>query len=419
MAQESGGRGYVGGPRGPRAPGRYARHVRVRVIELRILGAVLTGLWIATFVVILFGYRPGGPLDIVVGLAAAGPIVIAVAAVAWPPVARSGRAFSATAWLALAAILLLVPSIAGIVSQLQGRGPQTLLPSLEAAYPWILALLATGIYAGIGVARRRLGDTTGRRRRLIAGIAAGVVMVLVAGSAFAAAAVVNELALGNRPANASRFGPTDPTLEPPPCDGTLDVGPTAVVGLRMDAAIDGTMTGQVSASGVRSGADFRWNGFAATRVRLGQVGFARIVADAWELEAPSRWAVVAPVQVSGYDLDRQLVEVALTQDNRAVAEDHGLAYIEGARARHCRIPLDGATLRRALPEVSLLVGATDISRWGGELDFWVFADGQLGQANGQAGGSAVDLDPKALTAEIRFQLTAIDRGGQVNVQPPG
>ena len=104
--------------------------MRVRTIELRILAAALAGLWLVAFGLILGGYRPGGPLDILVGVAAAGPILIAIAALAWPPVAHGGRAFAAIAWLALGAMLLLVPSLGGLVGQLTGRGPQTLLPSL-------------------------------------------------------------------------------------------------------------------------------------------------------------------------------------------------------------------------------------------------------------------------------------------------
>jgi hypothetical protein len=110
---------------------------------------------------------------------------------------------------------------------------------------------------------------------------------------------------------------------------------------------------------------------------------------------------------------------ALTPPQRAVVEDAGGAYVEGARARHCRVALDGDTLRRAVPEVSMLVGGADLSRWRGELDFWVFADGQLGQANGFANGPGLELAPGALTAEVRFSLLAIDRGQPVTVQLPG
>jgi hypothetical protein len=393
--------------------------VRVRVIELRMLGAVLAALWVATFGLILLGYRPGGPVDLAVGLSAAGPIVIALVAVAWPPVARSGRALAFTAWLALGAILLLVPSIAGLVTQLEGRGPQTLLPSAEAAYPWVLALLATGLYAGLGIARHRLGQRSPRRGRFVVGTLTGLLMVLAAGMMFTAAAVYNELALGDRPAISSRFGPTDPALEPPACDGILGEGTTAVLSLSMDAAIDGSMVGQVSIAGERDGTDVRWSGFAATRFALGQVGFARVGPLGWELSPSARWDTTTTARLIGRDLDLQLVAVALTANNRTVAENRGLAFIEGARARQCRIPLDGATLRAALPEVDLLVGDADLSRWRGNLDFWVFADGELGQIDGQAQGPGLDLADGALLASVRFRLTIVDRGRPVTVAPPG
>jgi len=82
------------------------------------------------------------------------------------------------------------------------------------------------------------------------------------------------------------------------------------------------------------------------------------------------------------------------------------------------VAVDGATLRLALPEVDLLVGDADLSRWRGQIDYWVFADGQLGQANGYAGGPALELEPNALQATIRFQMTAIDRGSPFTINPP-
>ena len=392
--------------------------MRVRAIELRILAIVLVVLWFVVFGLVLIGYRPGGPIDLVVGLAAIGPILIALVAVRWPPVARGDRAFAATAWLGFAAVLLLIPSIAGIVTQLVGRGPQTLLPSFEAAYPWVIALLATAMFAGLGVARRRLGGGALRRRRLLVGGVIAIAMVLAAGSVFSAVALVNELALGNRPAIASRFGPTDPALEPPPCNGTLNAGQTARLDLRLDGSIDDRRTGQVVIGGIRDGRDVRWNGFAATRLLVGQVGAARIGGDAWVRRPGGGWTAAPLAAVADRDLDIPLVEEALTPANRSVAEDHGMSYIEGARARHCRVTLDGDTLRRALPEVDLLIGETDISRWRVDLDYWVFADGQLGQADGRATGPAGTLQPDALLAAIRFRLTAIDRGLPVTVFPP-
>ena len=155
--------------------------MRVRTIELRILGAALVALWLAAFGLVLLGYRPGGPVDILVGLAAVGPVLVAGTAILWPPIARGDRAFAAIAWLALASMLLLVPSLVGLVAQLTARGPQTLLPSLEAAYPWLLALTATGLFAGLGLARRRLGGASVRRARLALGSLFAAVMVLLCG----------------------------------------------------------------------------------------------------------------------------------------------------------------------------------------------------------------------------------------------
>jgi hypothetical protein len=392
--------------------------VRVRTIELRILAAALAGLWMATFALILGGYRPGGPADIWVGVAAAGPILIALTALVWPPVTRGDRAFASIAWLALGAMLLLVPSIGGIVAQLTGRGPQTLLPSLEAAYPWMLALLATGLFSGLGLARRRLGDSVIRRRRLVLGSVMGVAMFLAAGALFSTVAIVNELALGNRPAISSRFGPTDPTLEPPACDAAVELGATAALELRMDSSLDGRFAGQVAIHGIRNGADVSWSGFAATRLALGQHGITRIDVRAWELLPGHPWAAVVSARGVGQDLDRTVLEVALTPANRAVAEDRGLSYIEGARARHCRIAADGAMIRQALPEIELLVGDADISRWRGEVDFWVFADGQLGQVDGRITGPALDLEENALVAGLRFRIIAVDRGLPVTILPP-
>ncbi len=393
--------------------------MRVRAIELRILGVVLVVLWFVAFVLVLIGYRPGGPVDIGVGLAAAGPILIASAAVVWPPVTRGDWAFAATVWIGLGAVLLLVPSLAGIIGQLAGRGPQTLLPSLEAAYPWILALVATALYAGLGVARRRLGATAHRRRRLAIGVVVAVAMVLAAGSAFTTVAIVNELALGNRPAESSRFGPTDPSLEPPACNGDLTAGPTARLELLLDGTIDDRRTGQVVIEGIRNADDVRWTGFAATRFMVGQVGEARVGPGAWVRRPGVGWTRATLQDVAGGDLDRPIVREALTPANRSVAEDRGLAYVEGARARHCRITVESQDLRRAVPEIGLLIGGTDISRWRVDLDYWVFADGELGQVDGRATGPAGDLAQDALLATIRFRLTAVDRGLPVSVFPPG
>jgi hypothetical protein len=353
-----------------------------------------------------------------VGAAAIGPALVAMAAVRYPPIARGERAFAAIVWIGLAAVLLLVPSLAGLVTQLTGRGPQTLLPSGEAAYPWLLALFATSVFAGLGLARRRLGEAALRRRRFLVGATLGLVLLLVTGTAFASAAIVNELSVSNRLSVASRFGPTESATEPPTCTEPVVAGATARVQLRMDGSIDGRYSGQVVVDGIRDGRDLSWTGFAATRQALGTFGVTRIGDRAWELEPGQDWRRVGPAEVDGRDLDRQLVAVALTPSEQNAPEDRGLAYIEGALARHCRITLVGSTVRKAIPEVVLLVGNADISRWRGEMDFWVFADGQLGQADGRITGSAVGIAEDALQAGIRFRLLAYDRGLPVSVLPP-
>ncbi len=357
-------------------------------------------------------------MDLLVRLAAGGPAVVAALAVIRPPVARGERAFAFIAWLALGAMLLLVPSIGTVVGQLQGRGPQTLMPSLEAAYPWLLALMATSVYAGLGLSRHHLGGRAARRRRLVEGLALAVALVTVTGGAFAAAAVINELSLAGRPAASSRFGPTDPALAPPLCDGALAAGATAALDLHMDIAVDGETTGLVTLSGVRNGSDIRWSGFAATRVVLGQRGFWRVGGNAWLLEQGQPRTAAGTSEIAGHEFDAALVAVALTPAGRTASEDAGLAYIEGARARHCRVAIDGATLQEALPEIGLMVGDADLTRWRGQVDFWVFADGQLGQANGYIGGPALELDPDGLQAVVRFRLTAIERGAPVTINAP-
>src|SRR6185436_4610226 len=168
---------------------------------------------------------------VVVGLAAAGPVAIALAAFIWPPAARGTTAFAAMVWLGLGTLLLLVPSIVDVSDQLVQGGAQTLLPSVETAYPWGLALLGTSLFAGFGIARRVLGETAMRRRRLVRGIVVASVLAVAAGTLFTAVAMANELALRDQPTASSRFGPTDGEDDPPACDDPLTIGRTARIEL--------------------------------------------------------------------------------------------------------------------------------------------------------------------------------------------
>src|SRR5204863_1339330 len=104
-----------------------------------------------------------------------------------------------------------------------------LLPSVEAGYPWLLALAGTSLYGGLGIARRQLGDRSLRRRRLVLGSLIAAVATLTTASLFAVVAIGNDVALKDRPAAFSRYGPTDPNLPLPACSTAIDVPATARV----------------------------------------------------------------------------------------------------------------------------------------------------------------------------------------------
>jgi hypothetical protein len=393
--------------------------MRVRRFELRLIAVALLVAWTVAAALVLLAYRPGGPLDLVVGLTAMAPIAVALAAVIWPPVARGNLAFPAIVWLGIFALLCLVPSIAGVLTQLLAYGSRTLLPSAEAAYPWILALLATSLFAGFGIARRLTGGTTDRRGRLLAGIAFGVAVTLLAGGVFAAVAVANDVALRDTTFTVSRFGPPIGDGQPPLCDGPLTAGPSARLALHLDAAVDRRPLGAVDLSGTRVGDDYRWLAYVATDRQLGQIGAARVGGEAWTTSGPGGWRAVPSATIDGDAVDVQALEAALTPGYRATAEDRGIETIEGARARHCRIAVDGSVFAAAFPEVAWLVGDADLHRWRGQLDYWVFLDGELGQVAGALNGEAAGITPESLLGTIDVLLTATERGRDSVIYPPG
>jgi len=392
--------------------------VRVRTLELRLLAAALAAGWVVTAALILLAYRPGGPIDLLVGLAAGLPIPVAAAAVAWPPVTRGRRAFVATAWLAVGALVVLVPSIAGVLGQLQRRGPQTLVPSLEAGYPWMLALVGTALFAGFGIARRHLGAMAPRRGRFIRGAAIGLSLALLVALAFAGVAIANEVALRDRVAASSRFGPTDPDLEPPACNDPLTVGPAARVDLNVTGTVDGRPLGSVDVRGVRSGADARWLAYVATSRLLGIFGAARVGDQAYTRTPPTGWTTADPTTVADALLDARVLEVALGPDVRSASEMHGVSFFEGARASHCRVAIDGETFRAAFPQVRWLVGDADLGHWRGELDYWIFVDGQLGRLAGTVSGEGGPIVEGSLQATLGATMTMTDRARPAIIAAP-
>jgi hypothetical protein len=368
--------------------------------------------------VVLVGYRPGGPLDIAVGLASAAPILVAAVAIAWPPVVRGSGAYAGVVWLGVAAALLIIPSLVGIAGRIGSGGPQTLLPSPEAIYPWLLALAATATLAGIGIARRALGPDVARRRRLVASAGVAIVLLAASGAAFGVAAVANELALRDRPVGSSPFGPAG-VGDPAACDAPIAAGSTARVSERLSAEADGRSLGSLDLVGLRSDADFRWAAEVAGERGLGTHGAARIAPDAWTREPGGDWGAVDPASLDDATVDVRAIAVALPADVRTAAEDRGLEFVQGAEARHCRVAIDGAAFVAAFPQAAWLVGdLPPLSPWRGEIDYWIFLDGQVGRIDGMVSGAAGELRPGGLQAALRVQLTATQRDEPVTLERP-
>ena len=404
-------------------PAGRLREVRVRRLGLRLIGLGLVGAWGLAAALILSTYRPGGPLDVIVGITMLVPVGIALASVVWPPLTRRHVTHAAIVALGLATLLVLLPSIGGVWNQLQALGSQTLLPSLEAAYPWLLALIGTSLFTGFGQARRMIDGVTGRRRRIRVGMAIAAALTLLAGSAFGGAAIANEFALRDLegPQVASRFGPTQlgAGVEPPPCDGRLVAGLTSHLTAHFSGTIDGRPIGTVDLTGQRAGSEFRWLAYVATNRELGQHGMARRGNDAWIRTPTSGWERTDLETVVDSTLDLQAVREALDPGARAAAEDYGIEVIERAPARRCRVSVDGPAFRASFPQVAWLVGDDDLEHWRGQLDYWVFLDGSLGQLAGSVNGEAGGLEDEAIQGRLDVFLTATDRGRDLTIHAPG
>lgn len=393
--------------------------MRVRRFELRIIATLLVATWGVAAALVLLAYRPGGPLDLVVGLAMLSPLAISASALRWPPVARGTGAFPLMVALGLGAILLLVPSIVGVVEQLRILGSRTLMPSLEAAYPWALALAGTSLFAGFGLARQLDGGMALRRRRFVAGFAAATALTLSAGGLFAVVAIGNDVALRDRPfATASRFGPTDLDREPATCDSAIVAGRTARLAARYAGTLDLRPIGSIDLAGLRVDQDMRWLAYVATNRELGQYGSARRGDRAWARTPAIGWDAVAPAAVADATVDLRAIEIALTEGNRVTAEDRGVEILEGAPARRCRISVDGPTFREAFPQVRWLVGDARLDRWRGQVDYWIFLDDQVGQIAAAANGEGAGIQPQAIQATVEVHITATERDRDFVIYPP-
>jgi hypothetical protein len=397
--------------------------------QMRFLAVGLTALWAATAVAVASAYRPGGPVDIVVGLVCFGPVLVADAGIVWPPVAGQQRHRVALVWLWIAALLLAIPVLYGVASTLAAGGPQNLVPSAEAAYAGVLALLVMCVFSVTGLVHGQHGQVAFERRATLLSIGLAVGLTALIAAAFGLVALINDEALREVEVLQSRYGPTDPDLVPPACDEPVALGRHAQVTILARSILDVEDRGVAVLAGRRSGIDETWSGSWSGPDGTGRAAYLRLGEQAWlndatdDQAAPgSTWQAVRPdpFLLSGRDrltMDGPPHAWVDVPRGAIVAEDLGLEVVDGAKARHCRTFMDGPTaLSTFLPLRWLLhdgqeQAEADIRRWRGEMDWWVFADGELGRARVEVSGSRADTDWDAtgVRAVLQAELEAVDR----------
>lgn len=402
--------------------------MRVRLFELRLLAIVLFALWSGTFALVAVGYHPGGPYDALVAAAALLPSIVAAVAVLWPPLARGDRAAAAIGWLGIIAALLLVPSVASLAAPLLGSTPgQTILPAPEVAYAGLLALFATCLFAGLGLARELLGETAVRRRRLVVGTILALGLTSLVGTSFGAAAVANDAALRDRVLPPSAWGPTDPKAVPPACDGPLTIGPEAKVSETASAHAGSSSVGHVSLDGARSGEDERWTATLTLGSATSTLAYVRVGSQAWSRSGQGAWTLegnAGQTASPAPTLDGAILAGALAPAQRVAAENAGIELIGGAQARHCRTAVTGASALASFPPLTWLAGgplpdSQVFGPWRGELDWWVFSDGQLGLATVHMTGRSPDpWGQVSVLGSLDARLQAIQRDQPELILPP-
>jgi hypothetical protein len=401
----------------------------LRVQGLRLLAALLAGLWSGLANALLVAYRPGGPLDELVGTAAFLPVAVAVVAIIWPPVIDEWRAAAAVAWLGIISALLVGPLLLGIIETLAAGGRQELFPSAEVAYAGTLALGTTCLFGSLGLVGTRWKGNLTTRASLISAFSLAGVLTVIGALVFGGAAVANELALRASPHSTSRFGPTDSLVPPPHCTEPLMLGPNAVLEATATAAVDGDTVGNVILTGARRGGDERWTAIMQGDFAQGAASYVRIGTQAELHESGQEWRSIDPHSLGllgeqGLTVEEPIEAVALGALGKPVTEELGIELIEGAQARHCRTPVDGPTAvelslpLRWLAGGQLVTPARELEAWRGNLDWWIFADGELGQAVVTIHGYPGEAWPSAgLQGSITARMTSLDRTVPQTVGP--
>jgi hypothetical protein len=404
---------------------------------MRMLAVILTVLWAVTAVIIATAYRPGGPVDVLVALACFVPVAIADLGVIRPARTRTRPHRIALVWVWIMAVIFLLPVMYGIAGTITPDGPQGLLPSAEAAYGGAIALFAMSYFSVVGLVHHRLRRRPLERHASLVSAAAAAGLTLVAGVAFVFVAVANERDLRTEAeaSAGSPFGPTDPELVPPHCDEPVALGADAQITITAKSRVDTVDRGTAVLEGRRSGGDESWGGSWSGPDGSGQQAYLRVGPQAWindqddDPRAPgTSWTTAPPnpfelLGTTALTMDGPPHSVALAPRGAIVAEDLGLERVQSARARHCRTFIDGSTaLDTFLPLRWLLANSSEhregaLSTWRGELDWWVFGDGELGLAAAEVSGARIDTgwDSDGVRVVLEAQLEAVHRDQPVDL----
>jgi hypothetical protein len=405
---------------------------------MRILALGLTALWAATALAVAAAYRPGGPLDILVIAICFAPITVSLAAVRWPAEARGPRDRVALVWLWIGAMLLGIPVLYGVGSSLTAAS-QSLAPSVEAAYSAGLALLAMAIWSVLGFAHERVGVPVFQRQASLAAGGLAVVLTAAVAALFGLVVLINEAALLDDGQARSRFGPVGAHLVPPDCDAPLLLGPNAQVSVSARSILDDDPRGSAEVTGLRRGRDEAWSGTWAGPDGEGRTSYLRLGEQAWRRDTAAAggsadertWRAVPPDPFglggdTALTLDGPPHAVVAVPRGQIVAEDLGLEVVEGATARHCRTFMDGPTALDTFLPLRWLLHDSDapadeqVARWRGEMDWWVFADGELGRARVEVSGSRADTtwDATGVRAVLEAELDAMERDRVPDIAAP-
>jgi hypothetical protein len=378
----------------------------------------------------MVGYRPGGPVDLLVGATLLIPTGVALVAVIRPPAAFDRTSTQAIAVIGVGSALLVMPLLIDVVMALSDGVGLAVAPSSDTAYAAVLALFGTCVYAASGLVVRRDSPSFGSGAvARMTGFALTVTLVSIV--AFGAAIVSTADALAGRPGPASPWGPIATGVSPPGCDVAPASGPGGLLTWTAEAMIDSETVGTASIEGARDGSRESWTGDLDSTLDPGVQRMA-YVRDGPIAQLSMDGASPTPVtpgletgSADGSTLDGPVVAMVSETVTLNAAEDLGVESFEGASGRHCRVAVDGDGVMRSIVILRWLADqdvrhpSTALNVWRGQLDWWTFADGQLGKAIVTIGGYPGDAwDTTGLGAEMTAELSALDRRAGHEVASP-